>query len=101
MQSILQDNPILSESIVMILPPSIRCHRQAIWGCFDGKINAKMQSSPEPENDGPCRLLVRPTALVHVPEVDVAVAQRVPPRIHHLLVEAQNAFARNVLRGRR
>src|SRR2546429_6478778 len=43
------------------------------------------------------QLLLGPRAFVHVPEVDVAVTQRIPPRIEHFLVEAQNAFARNVL----
>src|SRR5207253_10238442 len=44
------------------------------------------------------RLILGPRAFVHVPEVDVAVAERVPPGIHHFRIEAQNAFARNVWR---
>src|SRR2546427_10935893 len=37
-----------------------------------------------------------PGTFVHVPQINVAVAERVPPGIQHLLIEAQNAFARDL-----
>src|SRR5437867_4051436 len=42
-------------------------------------------------------LALGPGALVHVPQINVTVAERIPPRVQHHLVEPQNAFARNVL----
>src|SRR2546430_8500804 len=45
----------------------------------------------------PPRSTLFPYTTLFRSEVDVAVTQRIPPRIEHFLVEAQNAFARNVL----
>src|SRR6266446_479291 len=43
---------------------------------------------------------LRPVAFVSAPQVDVAEAERTPPGVQHLPVEAQDAFAGNVF-GRR
>src|SRR5258708_36093704 len=43
---------------------------------------------------------LRPVAFVGTPQVDVAEAERTPPGVQHLPVEAQDTFARYAFRRR-